>query len=109
MYVLYLFAEILQTLRSLPVLTMKTEFTTAQINTDSQQFSRYSTLHHMLSVSSMKHATASYSDQQHHSISPSKWITPLIITTVCLLYRAFISQIILITYVISMGWTETMI
>ena len=42
---------------------MTTEFTTTQINsintTDSQQFSRYTTLHHTSSVSSVKHTTAS--------------------------------------------------
>ena len=61
-YVLYLLAEILETFSSLPVLTMTTEFT-AHINfistTDSQQFSRYTTLHHTSSVSSVKHTTAS--------------------------------------------------
>ena len=60
---MFLFAEILEALSSLPVLTMTTEFTTAQINTiaitDSQRFSRYTTLHHTLSVSSVKHTTAS--------------------------------------------------
>ena len=62
-YVLYLFAEILEAFSSLPVLTMTTEFTTTQMNTisttDSQQFSRYTTLHHTSSVSSVKHTTAS--------------------------------------------------
>ena len=62
-YVLYLYAEILEAVSSLPVLTMTTAFTTTQINvistTDSQQFSRYTTLHHTSSVSSVKHTTAS--------------------------------------------------
>ena len=42
---------------------MTTEFTTTQINTisttDSQQISRYTTLHHISRISSVKHTTAS--------------------------------------------------
>ena len=74
LHVLCLFAEIEKAFNTLPVLTMKTGFTTTQINTlsatDSQQFSRYTTLCHTLSVPSVRHTAAN--DQQHHSVSPSK-------------------------------------
>ena len=66
--ILCLFAEISEAFSTLPVLTMKTGFTAGQNNTvnttDSQQFSRYT------GMPSDRHTTAS--DQQHHSISPSK-------------------------------------
>ena len=52
---------------------MKTGFTTTQVNTvsttNNEQFSRYTTLNHTSSVSSVKHTTAG---DQHHSISTSK-------------------------------------
>ena len=64
LYVLYLFAEILEAFSTPPVHDMTTVFTTTQINTissttDGQQFSRCTTTHDMSSVSSVKHTATS--------------------------------------------------
>ena len=63
LHVLCLNTEILEAFNSLSVVTITTQLTTTKINTvyttDSQQFSRYTTLHNMSSASSVKHTTSS--------------------------------------------------
>ena len=57
-----LFAEIIKAFSSSPVPAITTEFTTNQISivstTDSQQFSITTEVHHIASVSSVKHTRA---------------------------------------------------